>query len=96
MIQPSGLPLTLGTVVATPGALEALSHPDATPLPLLLVRHTSGDWGDLDDEDKAANDEALLTGARVFSAYMLDTGVKVWIITEADRSSTTVLLPSEY
>jgi len=61
-----------------------------------MSRHHRGDWGDLDEEDKAANDQALIDGGRLFSAYHSATGIKVWIITEADRSATTVLLPSEY
>jgi len=96
MIDFSGrLPLSLGQVVATPGALAALDQADMTPLPL-LVRHARGDWGDLDDEDRQANDDAVRNGGRVLSAYHLPTGEKLWIITEADRSSTTLLLPSEY
>jgi len=60
-----------------------------------LTRHLSGDCGDMCIEDKAANEEALLIGARVFSAYETPEG-KIWIITEADRSATTVLFPEEY
>ena len=61
-----------------------------------LRRHARGDWGDLDDEDRKANDRALQEGSRLFSAYKTKAGVKFWIITEADRSATTVLLPDEY
>jgi hypothetical protein len=61
----------------------------------LLGRHVRGDWGDLDDEDKQRNDEALTLGSRIFSAYLVK-GVKFWVITEADRSVTTILLPEEY
>jgi hypothetical protein len=61
----------------------------------LLGRHVRGDWGDLDDEDKQRNDEALTLGSRIFSAYLVE-GVKFWVITEADRSVTTILLPEEY
>lgn len=96
MIDFSGrLPLSLGQVVATAGAIGALQDAGMTAMPL-LVRHASGDWGDLDDEDRQANDDAVRDGARVLSAYHLPTGVKLWIITEADRSVTTLLLPSEY
>jgi hypothetical protein len=61
----------------------------------LVVRHIHGDWGDLGQEDKQANEEALVTGARIFSAYGKGDG-KLWVITEADRSSTTILRPDEY
>jgi hypothetical protein len=60
-----------------------------------LIRHLSGDWGDLSSEDKAENDFSLRRDLRIFSAYDTPKG-RLWIITEADRSATTVLLPSEY
>ncbi len=86
----------LGRLMATPGALDAL---DRWPLDL-LVRHVRGDWGDLDEEDHRANWQALRDGARIFSAYNTQgkdgKTVRVWVITEADRSATTVLLPEEY
>lgn len=85
----------LGQTVATPGALDAMNEAGQNSY-VLLTRHVSGDWGDLDHQDKRTNDEALVYGNRVLSAYVLSTGVKVWIITEADRSATTFLLPSEY
>lgn len=85
----------LGPVYGTPGALDALRQAD-TLGQALIYRHVSGDFGDLGEEDRAANQRAIVEGTRVFSAYRLVTGVKVWVITEADRSSTTVLLPSEY
>ena len=86
----------LGRVVATPGALEALERAGVTPL-RLLGRHETGDWGDLGDEDKAANESALLTGERILSSYNLPgTDERIWIITEWDRSATTLLLPEEY
>lgn len=84
----------LGQMVATPGALEAMEKLNISPL-ALLSRHQRGDWGDLDEEDKAINDNALKTGKRVLSAYRLDK-VTLWVITEADRSATTILLPEEY
>jgi len=84
----------LGRVVATPGALAELARLDINPL-LLIGRHVSGDDGDLDAEDKATNVLALQTGARIFSSYLVGD-VKLWVITEADRSSTCVLLPEEY
>jgi hypothetical protein len=61
----------------------------------LIKRHATGDWGDVDAEDGKANDEALKNGGRLLSAYTVK-GVKVWVITEADRSSTTLLLPQDY
>ncbi len=62
----------------------------------LLNRHRTGDWGEVDSEDWAANDQAVTQGERVLSAYTLKDGVRLWIITEADRAATTILLPSEY
>lgn len=62
----------------------------------LLGRHQSGDWGDLSAEDIKENEFSVKEGFRLLSAYKLETGVKVWVITEADRSVTTILLPSEY
>jgi hypothetical protein len=84
-----------GRIVATPGALDALNV-SGPALASLLARHLSGDWGTLDAHDRQANDAALRDGSRLLSAYMLDNGTKVWVITEGDRSSTCVLLPSEY
>jgi hypothetical protein len=87
-------PLPLGRVVATPGALKALSEAGEDPL-RYLARHASGDWGDLDAHDRRENQRSLRNGWRVLSSYPVGQG-KVWIITEADRSYTTILLPSEY
>ena len=85
----------LGQEVATPGALAALQ--EARQLPLeLLRRHQQGDWGDLSAEDKAENEFSVDKALRIFSAYILTTGVKIWVISEADRSYTTLLLPAEY
>jgi hypothetical protein len=83
----------LGVVVATPGAIL-----DFGPALIaeLLCRHAAGDWGDLDAHDRCENERALKTGARLFSSYAVGPQNKLWIITEADRSSTTILLPSEY
>ena len=61
-----------------------------------MARHAAGDWGDLAEEDRRTNDIAIAEGTRLLSAYRLDTGTKIWIITEADRSSTCILLPEEY
>lgn len=83
-----------GQLVATPGALQ-LAEEKRINLIDLLRRHLHGDWGDLGADDKAENDRAVKEGSRVFSAYQMD-GERFWIITEADRSSTCILLPSEY
>ena len=64
--------------------------------PDLLYRHVTGDWGDLCEEDKQENEFSVKNASRILSAYTLRTGVKVWVITEADRSATTILLPEEY
>jgi hypothetical protein len=86
----------LGHMVSTPGALEALTQEGSNGLEL-LSRHVSGDWGDLCDDDKHENELSVKEGFRILSAYRLPrTGVKLWIITEADRSVTTFLLPEEY
>jgi hypothetical protein len=85
----------LGRIVATPGALQALEAAGEQPAEF-LDRHASGDWGELDDEDKQENGFSVRNGFRIFSAYTTSTGVKFWIITEADRSATTLLLPEEY
>ena len=86
---------SLGQTLATPGALAALEKACKTPA-YYLVRHQSGDWGDLCSEDIKENELSLRQGFRLLSAYVLPTGVKIWIITERDRSATTVLLPEEY
>ena len=88
-------PFGLGRLVATPGALAALSAANETPL-TYLDRHIHGDWGDVDAEDQRTNDWAVSHGARILSAYTLPGGTRIWIITEADRSATTFLLPDEY
>ena len=92
----------LGQVVATPGALQLLKEFGVAPF-TLISRHVFGDWGDLDASDQHENNMALIHGSRIFSAYDVTRGdgvdsitEKVWIITECDRSSTTLLLPSEY
>ena len=86
---------TLGTVLITPGALDMLEALQLAPLPFVL-RHVTGDWGDLCEEDKQANAAALTYGSRLLSAYDIPPNHRLWIITEADRSSTTLLLPQEY
>ena len=85
----------LGQIVGTPGAIEALNQAGQDPLDL-LTRHVTGDWGELDEEDRAENDFSVKNNLRILSAYTLQTGVKIWLITEADRSATTILLPDEY
>lgn len=85
----------LGRVVATPGALEALEQAAQSPAEF-LDRHVFGDWGDVCEEDAALNDQALIDGSRLLSSYHTASGTKLWIITEADRSSTCLMLPSEY
>lgn len=92
----SGTPLLpLGQVLATSGALALLRSLQLTPLRFVL-RHMAGDWGDVCEEDRYTNAEALVQGARVMSVYELGPTQRLWIITEADRSSTTLLLPEEY
>jgi hypothetical protein len=85
----------LGRVVATPGALEALAETGSDPA-ALLDRHGIGDWGELCEVDSQENEFSLNRGFRLLSSYLLPDGQKLWIITEADRSATTLLLPSEY
>ena len=84
----------LGQVVGTPGALQAFEETGQSPLEFLL-RHVTGDWGDLCEEDKAANQLAIEQGLRTFSAYKLNNDTKIWVITEWDRSATTILLPDD-
>lgn len=83
----------LGCLVATPNALAHVPNLDRMQA---LSRHAAADWGDVDPEDRAANDHALADGSRLFSVYHTADGTKFWIITEADRSVTTILLPEDY
>ena len=90
----------LGQIVATPAALKAIEASGQEPS-FFLDRHIQGDWGWVDDFDKRANDQALVDGGRLLSAYLTLKGVKLWIITEAtdedgNRAATTLLLPEEY
>ena len=90
----------LGQVVATPGCLKILESSGQSPAEF-LARHLKHDWGDLDNEDKRSNDQALELGGRIFSAYHTTTKTKIWVITEAvgpdgHRASTCLLLPNEY
>lgn len=88
--------LKLGKIVTTPGIMK-IQKESKDPLLLmkLLERHESKDWGDLDNEDKQSNDEAIDSEGRILSSYNTEDG-KIWIITEWDRSVTTLLLPEEY
>jgi hypothetical protein len=85
----------LGEIVATPGLLAVLEKSGQPPL-LFLIRHARGDWGEVCNEDWLANDEAVEHGERLLSAYRTSLGERIWIITEWDRSVTTLLLPDEY
>lgn len=87
----------LGQIVATPNALDALREARRTLLEFIL-RHIQGDWSEMDEEDRIANEMALVEGGRIFSAYAIQPGhsEKVWVITEEDRSSTLILLPEDY
>ena len=87
---------SLGRLVATPAALALLSGSGRSPAEL-LARHQSGDWGDLPPEDAREHELSILRGLRILSSYPVgEGGLRVWIITEADRSSTCILLPGEY
>lgn len=83
----------LGRLLATPGALEVT---DAEERATLLYRHQSGSWEETCAEDRASNTLAIYEGLRIFTVHSTQSGHKVWIITEADRSATTILLPEEY
>lgn len=88
----------LGRIVATPGALEILAATQTDAL-ALLSRHQSGDWGEVPPEDARENERSVRNGWRIISSYCVgdsEAGSKIWLITEADRSSTCLLLPSEY
>jgi hypothetical protein len=97
MFSPQGAPLfDLGRVVATPGAMALLASAGESS-ERLLERHASGDWGEVPPEDARENERSLKYGWRLMSSYPVgDAGERVWVITEADRSSTCLLLPSEY
>jgi len=84
----------LGSIIATPGALELCEQHSIDPV-VLIRRHAGGDWGDLDKDDVAANVRAIQHDLRILSSYQFNRD-KVWIITEADRSSTCLLVPREY
>jgi hypothetical protein len=85
----------LGQVVATPGALRALEKAEQLPAEF-LDRHVNGDWGDVPEADKQENELSVEQGFRILSVYTTSAGDQIWILTEADRSATTIMLPSEY
>ena len=93
IMRPPRFPL--GQLVATPGAWQALAEAGQGAMPF-VARHQAGDWGELDEHDVRENGYSLQHGFRLLSAYTLNTGVRLWLITEADRSATTILLPQEY
>ena len=85
----------LGRVVATPAALSALEKAEQHPAEF-LDRHVSGDWGEVPEADKQENEVSVEQGFRILSAYTTSAGDRIWVLTEADRSVTSILLPSEY
>ena len=91
----SSPPFPLGQLVATPGAIQAMAAAGQDPA-ALISRPRRGDWGDLDQEDKTENELSLKHGFRLLSSYQVTETEKLWVITEADRSVTTLLLPEEY
>lgn len=93
--RPENTLFPLGKILATPGAIALLQELALTPFEF-IARHWQGDWGDLDEEDVQANKAALRYGYRLLSSYVIGCNQKLWIITEADRSATTLLLPEEY
>jgi hypothetical protein len=95
MLNESKVLFSLGNVYLTIGAREALTESNQTAIEF-LARHQSGDWGDVCEDDKRENELSLKEGFRILSSYKTSKDVKLWLITEADRRSTTVLLPSEY
>jgi hypothetical protein len=90
-----GARFALGQTFITPGAQEALDIAGQTPIQFLR-RHMSADWGEVSEDDAQENELSLRDGFRLLSAYRTVKSQKIWIITEADRSATTILLPSEY
>lgn len=85
--------LGCSNVFITSNAMTKVSKTDAMTA---LRRHFVGDWGEVDEEDWKANDQALKDGSRILSAFTTEGGTKFWVITEADRSTTTILLPEDY
>lgn len=93
MSQSAVVRVPLGQVVITSNAAQQLTQAEVTQA---IQRHANGDWGDVDGEDRIANDRAIQDGDRLLSVYHTANGIKFWIITEWDRSATTVLLPEDY
>ena len=91
----NGTLFRVGQVVMTVGAQEAFKASGDDPL-AFLIKHVTGDWGEVNSEDAIENDLSVIRGFRILSAYTMSSGTKFWIITEADRSSTCFLLPEEY
>ena len=89
----SAILFPMGKVVITRGASIELDQDDVLRC---LVRHSTGNWGELEEFDWTQNDDALEYGGRLFSSYLTRSGISFWIITECDRSATTILLPKEY
>ena len=85
----------LGAIVATPGALRVMLTNGVQPQDL-LERHVTSDWSEMDADDQATNHEAIKHGARIFSAYRVSPTHRIWVITESDRSATTLLRPEDY
>lgn len=84
-----------GSILATPGALQAIQASGDSLLDLLM-RHLTGDWREMDEHDRRENELSVECGWRILSCYRLSGGIRIWLITEADRSATTFLLPAEY
>jgi hypothetical protein len=95
MPQIPSMKFRLGRLLVTPGALAAITDSGQTPWDF-VVRHMGGDWGCVSDQDKLLNDEAVGAGDRLLSYYLTAKAVNIWVLTEADRSATTVLLTEEY
>jgi hypothetical protein len=95
IIKPFQAQFPLGQLVVTRGAMEALAEAGQSPM-AFVQRHQSGDWGEVPEEDQRENDFSVTHGFRILSAYRTSRDVSIWVITEADRSATTILLPSEY
>lgn len=95
MIEISKPKFPIGRLVATPGAVAAMAEAGQNAMHF-ISRHIAGDWGECCEEDRQANEDALCNGERLMSVYRTAKNVKLWVITEADRSATTILLPDEY
>lgn len=94
-MRPNNPRFPVGQTVATPGAVAAIEEAGQTP-DIFIRRHQGGDWGDVYEDDAEANELALKDGSRLFSVYHTAKKVKLYCITEADRSATTLLLPEDY